>query len=459
MSVDDERAPNPFVLGRWVDARQQCRVIAAVCFACPGFFNALQGLGGAGMKSTAAANAANVALYLTFAVAGFFGGSLFNSFGVRRLEVVGSATYSLYAAMAYLAKERDSFEAYLAFVLSGALLGVGAALLWTAQGAVMMSYAAPGERGQYIGEFWLVFNLGGFLGGVLQFFINYSGVQTSSSNGWTYFAFVCVMLTGTVIAAVMIVSPDRVVRSDGVPVMVSPAKTVKREILDTVAVVQDKAMLMLAPLFLGTNFYYTYVFNCVNASMFNARSRGLNSALYWTSQMTGALAIGKLLDQSRFAARTRALQALWLLIVVGTGVYVYGMCVEEYIIAPRRGDISLDLISDPSSSVGIIVLLVAYGLLESVLQAYCYWLLGVLAAGDTSASAKYTGFYKSAQSLGAALGWALDTPSIGISCHGQFWLSWLVFTIGLAPIFLVIKRNLRHGAERSLSNRELNNLE
>ncbi|KAF4711870.1 DUF895 domain membrane protein [Perkinsus olseni] len=438
---------------RWVNARQQCRVISVICFACPGFFNALQGLGGAGMRSTVAADAANVALYLSFAVAGFFGGSLFNLLGVRKLIVSGSATYCLYAAAAYFAKDSDTIQGYSVFVLAGALLGVGAALLWTAQGAVMMAYAAPEERGGYIVEFWLIFNMGGFLGGLLQFIINYSGRETSGSNDWTYLLFVCVMISGTAIGWIMIAPPDRVMRSDGVPVIVPSAKPVGKEIVDTVAVVKEKAMVLLAPLFLGTNFYYTYVFNCVNASTFSARSRGLNSALYWVSQMAGAMAIGRMLDQAKLGVRTRALRALWWLVTGGTGVYIYGAVMEESLLTVVRQGTPLDSVSDAADSWSVVLLLVAYGFLESVLQAYCYWLLGILALGDASVSAKYTGFYKSAQSLGAALGWALDTPAIGLSCRSQFWLCWLVFVVGVLPVYFVIHNTMRTAGERSSADR------
>ncbi|KAF4727360.1 DUF895 domain membrane protein, partial [Perkinsus olseni] len=158
-----------------------------------------------------------------------------------------------------------------------------------------------------------------------------------------------------------------------------------------------------------------------------ARSRGLNSALYWVSQMAGAMAIGRMLDQPKLGVRTRALRALWWIIIGGTCVYIYGAFMEESLLTITRQGTPLDSVSNAAGSWSIILLLVAYGFLESVLQAYCYWLLGILAMGDTSVSAKYTGFYKSAQSLGAALGWALDTPAIGVSCRSQFWLCWLVF--------------------------------
>lgn len=40
-------------------------------------------------------------------------------------------------------------------------------------------------------------------------------------------------------------------------------------------------MQLLFLLFFGTNFFLTYVFNCFNGVMFNIRTRGLNSAIYF----------------------------------------------------------------------------------------------------------------------------------------------------------------------------------
>lgn len=50
---------------------------------------------------------------------------------------------------------------------AGALLGVCAGLLWSAQGAVMMSYPTEKSKGRYIFAFWAIFNLGAVIGGLV----------------------------------------------------------------------------------------------------------------------------------------------------------------------------------------------------------------------------------------------------------------------------------------------------
>lgn len=47
---------------------------------------------------------------------------------------------------------------------SGAILGLCAGLLWTAQGSLMMAYPTEGQKGIFVGIFWAIFNLGGVVG-------------------------------------------------------------------------------------------------------------------------------------------------------------------------------------------------------------------------------------------------------------------------------------------------------
>jgi hypothetical protein len=40
------------------------------------------------------------------------------------------------------------------FILAGAILGITAALLWSAQGEIMMSYPLEKDKGKMFGIFW-----------------------------------------------------------------------------------------------------------------------------------------------------------------------------------------------------------------------------------------------------------------------------------------------------------------
>lgn len=143
----------------------QLALVAFVCFLCPGMFNAVNGLGAAGQVDPYDINNANIAVYATFSVVGFFAGTIANRIGLRLTLGLGGFGYFLYVA-SILSYNHNKNAGFLIF--AGALLGVCAGLLWTAQGAVMMSYPLERSKGKYISWFWMIFNLGAVIGSLVS---------------------------------------------------------------------------------------------------------------------------------------------------------------------------------------------------------------------------------------------------------------------------------------------------
>lgn len=141
----------------------QLTLVAFVCFMCPGMFNAVNGLGGGGQFDASTADNANVALYSTFSVLGFFAGSIANRLGIKLTLSLGGLGYVLYIA-SYLSYNHNQNSGFVVF--AGAILGVCAGMLWAAQGAIMMSYPPEQSKGKYISWFWMIFNLGAVIGGL-----------------------------------------------------------------------------------------------------------------------------------------------------------------------------------------------------------------------------------------------------------------------------------------------------
>lgn len=107
--------------------------------ACsPGMFNAVNGMGAAGQLSAKASDDANTALYATFAVMGFFAGTFANRLGIKRTMMIGGLGYCIYVA-SFLCYNHTKNMGFVIF--SGALLGICAGLLWTAQGMLRTSAA------------------------------------------------------------------------------------------------------------------------------------------------------------------------------------------------------------------------------------------------------------------------------------------------------------------------------
>jgi len=168
----------------------QLGMVSFVCFMCPGMFNALGGLGGGGKADPTLADnmvsfgcrckffffqkivrvlihtrrKQNTALYATFAVVGFFGGTVINRLGVKWTLAFGGIGYGVYA-ISLLVSVHASVDRFNIF--AGVLLGFCAALLWTAQGTIMISYPPENQKGQYFAWFWGIFNMGAVIGGLV----------------------------------------------------------------------------------------------------------------------------------------------------------------------------------------------------------------------------------------------------------------------------------------------------
>ena len=169
-------------------------------------------MGGRGQVHPTAANNANTALYTTFAIFGILGGGIYNILGSRATLFADCSTYILYAT-SFLHYNHIPKQGFV--VAAGGLLGVGAGLLWAGQGAIMTSYPPANRKGIYISLFWSIFNMGGVIGGLIPFALNYHrGDVAASVNDGTYIGFMVFMTIGTILA-LGILHPSRVIRNDG----------------------------------------------------------------------------------------------------------------------------------------------------------------------------------------------------------------------------------------------------
>ena len=243
-------------------------------------------------------------------------------------------------------------------------------------------------------------------------------------------------------ASLFLVSPHRVLRPDGT--VVQPAShaserlsmaSVGAEVLGMLSLFSQPRMLALAPLFIYSNWFYSYQFSCFNATLFTVRTQGLNNAFYWGAQMVGAYFLGKYLDDATRPLRRRALNSItacgalvavsW---VAGAWVqYAYHIddrkctgssaaewCSPKDILAAKRlppQDVEpLDV-----SNFGLVIapglVYLLFGLCDAFVQCWSYWLLGHL--DDSSAAlSRSAGFYKGLQSAGGAVSWSLSSGKV-----------------------------------------------
>ncbi|KAI0935594.1 hypothetical protein AcV5_003976 [Taiwanofungus camphoratus] len=402
----------------------QVFMLGFVCFMGPGLFNALNGLGGGGQVSTTTSANANVALYSTFAFTAFFAGSINNVLGSRLTLLLGSTGYALYIG-SYLAV--DIHPGAGAFVITaGAILGICAGLLWTAQGSLMLAYPTENEKGIFIGIFWSIFNLGGVVGASVSLGQNFHSEANAVGKG-TYIGFLVLTMMGVLIPMLM-ANPHKMIRSDGTKVTTLRHPSWKTELYGLwVTISTDPWIILLFPMFFASNWFYTWQFNDFNAALFNIRARALNNLVYWLAQIVGSVSIGFLLDQRGLARRFRAFSGWCVLMCMVFIVHIWAYFYQKHYTRASVADVPKLDIHD-KAYVGRIWLYIFCGMLDAMWQTTAYWIMGAM-SNDPAKLANLTGFYKSLQSAGAAGVWRAD--AVGLPYMNIFISTWVLLVAGL----------------------------
>lgn len=403
--------PSPLsVMGfRWTSPLAQVIAVGFICFCCPGMFNALNSLGGGGQVDSKVGQNANVALYTCFAIFGLLSGAIHNKLGPKWTIFIGCSTYVLYAGslLCYNHTKNGAFT-----IFAGGLLGVGAGMLWTAQGAIMMAYPRENDKGKFIGYFWAIFNAGAVLGSFIAFGINVNKKTSSSLGDSTYIVFLILMSVGTLVA-LSLAPPTAVTHSNGDKIKVQTFPSWKGEIVAVFKLFLDWRMVVLIPMFLSSNWFYSYQFSTVNGFYFSTRTQSLNNIFYWFSQIGGSWAFARVLDYQGVNRRTRSYWGLSIVTACFVATWIGGIFFQkDYTLqskGPEDGALNHDY-SEGASYIGPLFLYMFYGLNDAAWQTYCYWLMGSL-SNDISTLSRYAGFYKCIQSSGAAISWRINAVS------------------------------------------------
>ncbi|CEJ56780.1 hypothetical protein PEBR_08398 [Penicillium brasilianum] len=399
-------------MGRWstpwyASPRFQLGMVAFVCFMCPGMFNALSGLGGGGKADPTLADQMNLTLYSVFAVVGFFSGSIVNWVGIRLSLSFGGIGYCIYAISLLVSVHKyvPGFN-----IFAGALLGACAGILWSAQGAIMMSYPHEHQKGRYFAWFWGIFNIGACMGSLIALGTNIDVKSAATVSDGTYIAFIVLMFFGACLA-LMLCDAKKVIRRDGSRIIIMKNPTWKTELYGLYDTLKNEPfVILLFPMFWSSNWFYTYQGNAINVAYFNTRTRALNSFLYWFAQIVAASIIGPLLDMTYFRRTVRARSAWAILFILTMVIWGGGWAwqknyTRESVDPETTGFQHWDW-THPGY-VGPMFLYFFYGFYDAVWQGVIYWYMGALSNSGRK-GANFAGFYKGIQSAGAAVVWSID---------------------------------------------------
>lgn len=161
------------------------------------------------------------ALYLSFSFFSFVSPSVTNKLGAKMTMFWGTVGYAGLVAASLLYFENLDKKLDYVVILGGVSCGLGAALLWTAQGRLIMQYSDGTDNGHLFSIFWALFNLSSLVGGLLTFFYFGTGSDadddaSDASDGSTmlYVIFLAFILLGAA-ATQMLVTPKALKRRIG----------------------------------------------------------------------------------------------------------------------------------------------------------------------------------------------------------------------------------------------------
>ncbi|VUC35950.1 unnamed protein product [Clonostachys rosea] len=396
----------------------QITLISVICFCLPGMYNALTGLGGSGqVDSTVAANANVALLSATAGTALFLVGPIFSRVGPRICFLIGGWTYALYSG-SLLYFNHHSNGAFV--IASGALLGVGASFIWVVQGAIMTTYVDESQKGRAIAVFWVIFNLGGGIGSLASFGLNYDSKKGTVTDS-TYIALMAIMIFGWALG-LLLCSPSRIRLAQLHKAVETEKRTVKGVLQMAASTLLKWRVICMIPLFFSANVFYSYQQNNVNGLTFNIRTRSLNSALYWMAQMLGGMLIGFILDTPWLERPARARLGWAFLLATGMAIwgggYAFELWHEDRMSHGLKQDIDY---TNGSVSAGPILLYIFYGAYDALWQGFAYWLIGT-ESNSTGRAAVLVGTYKTFQATGGAMAWRVN--ALGASGRTQLGMNW-----------------------------------
>ncbi|KAJ5606657.1 hypothetical protein N7510_009438 [Penicillium lagena] len=433
----------------------QCLIIACVHLLVVGMFNVLSALGGGGQVNPTTSNNANTILYSLFCAFSLVSGSVCNFLGPKITLATGGIGFSLLSA-SYWSYNHNGNEAFVYF--GGAICGIAAAFLWTAEGSMIMSLPLEKDKGKYVGIFYGLSFFGTVIGAIIPTVENWGVTTAGSVNDSTYIALFILMIMGSVVAC-SVSNPSKVIRSDGSRVVVPRQTTFVQELKNVaLAVRREPWIILFFPYSFAGLWYIPYQSNDFNGYFFDLRTRAFGSLWFDFGQFAMAVISGLLLDFKRLGGRRRRAFIGWVfLFLLINAVFIGGVFPARR--SQRGHPLSHPLDVEDAQAAGYIALYTFYGAVDGAWQTFAWWIMGTL-SNDPLVLSIYSAFYKVFGAMGAAIVFNLDVRET--SYQAMFGSYWGLLSGSLVLVLaLIYKRvedtlSLERGGSAEVEMKEVN---
>lgn len=269
----------------------------------------MNSLGAGGEEKPYLVNGANALTFCLMVVSCFFSPILVRRIGIKYALIFGTMGYAPYAAGLYT-NNRFGTEWFVLF--GAALCGISAGVFWMAEAAIALSYPEPYNQGKFLG-FWLSFRVGGqVLGGAINLGLNVNNNKAGKVSHNVYLAFIALQALGP-FAGLLLNKPDKVQRSDGVPVNLAISNGSWFEIKAVTKLFFSRNFLLIIPL-IAQGVYTEAVMFTFESLWLSVRARALGSFLSGIVAIISGNLLGAFLDRKKLSLKARARGAFFTIL-------------------------------------------------------------------------------------------------------------------------------------------------
>lgn len=348
-------------------------------------------------------------LYLVFAAFCFVAPSVTNKVGCRFTMFLGILGYAALVAVSLYVSLHPGDPAFdnVIICLGGAVCGMGAALLWTAQGRLIMEYSNGTDGGRLFALFWSLFSVSAVIGGLTT--AAYFSQTESQGSAGLYTIFLVAIVIGAML--VFLLRPSSEVMTDDATTLRSDVKEELSEVVwyvelqETLQLFTSPRMCKMALIFFYTGLNQPYQLDTFGGRFFSETCQGLELAVFYVFEILGAAYAGHKLDSC--ASHSRGEMARKFLLEFACLTIVADVVALFYELRHHHtGDELLQMEFLDRRAMAATFVYALWGFSDAMIQSYAYWFM-TMTFTSGAALARACGFYKLVQSLGWSIGFAL----------------------------------------------------
>ncbi|KAJ5993997.1 hypothetical protein N7451_009721 [Penicillium sp. IBT 35674x] len=397
---------------KWYRSTFYNALVLGLCnLLAPGIWGAMNSLGGGGEEKPYLVNAANALTFGLMVVSCFLGSVVVRFIGIKWTLIIGTMGYAPYAAGLYT---NNRFGDSWLVILGAALCGISAGIFWMAEAAIALSYPEPYNQGRFLG-FWLSFRVGGqILGGAISLGINANRATEGSVSYTVYIIFIVLQALGP-FAGLLLNTPSRVQRKDGVPVRLKVNNSVGFELKQ------------MAKLFLNQAVMFSY-----EDLWLSVRARALGSFLSGVVALIAGNLLGAFLDKKSISLKVRTRSAFFF--VVGW----QGLCWIWAAVNTTQFNKTNTVYDWVDPGFGKAFALFLFWVAGFQLNyMYLFFLVGNLADDDEEV-VRIAGLLRGTESAAQAVSYGLSSVTV-MAAVGSVYLNFVLWAIAILPAWLLVK--------------------